>query len=225
MNYYSLYIQWKVDVYNGSQPLPPCTKTRGEPRNSGKYIGSDGKTNDKPVTIAPIYLHQTEPTALQKIQYAVHARRKATDKLNAMEDSQGSPIPVENTSYATTIREEWMKYKSWKEHIVWNMMKWVGNPSQLIQTQMTSMLMMLQRHATSKPTQYYICQLMANTQDPYMSKIDTAAGDKMILLNVFQHLYPIQVWPDDLLTGLWQSLARLTAYSDTGITQYGTLDM
>ena len=54
-------------------------------------------------------------------------------------------------------------------------------------------------------------------------KVNTGAGGNMLPLHVFQHLYPSQISPDGLPTGLHHISTRLTAYNGSHIPLYGTL--
>ena len=54
-------------------------------------------------------------------------------------------------------------------------------------------------------------------------KVDTRAGGNMLPPHVFQHLYPDQISPAGLLTGLDHINTRLTAYNGSHIPLYGAL--
>ena len=54
-------------------------------------------------------------------------------------------------------------------------------------------------------------------------KVDTRAGGNMLPLHVFQHLYPDQISPAGLPTGLDHIRTRLTAYNRSHIPLYGVL--
>ena len=54
-------------------------------------------------------------------------------------------------------------------------------------------------------------------------KVDTRAGGNMIPLRVFQCLYPDQINPAGLPTGLDHVSTRLTAYNRSHIPLYGAL--
>ena len=54
-------------------------------------------------------------------------------------------------------------------------------------------------------------------------KVDTRAGGNMLPLHVFRHLYPDQISPAGLPTGLGHISTRLTAYNGSHIPLYGAL--
>ena len=54
-------------------------------------------------------------------------------------------------------------------------------------------------------------------------KVDTGAGSNMLPLHVFQHLYPNQISPAGLPSGLDHVSTRLTAYNRSHIPLYGAL--
>ena len=54
-------------------------------------------------------------------------------------------------------------------------------------------------------------------------KVDTRAGGNVLPLHVFQHLYPNQISPAGLPTGLDHISTRLTAYNGSHIPLYGAL--
>ena len=54
-------------------------------------------------------------------------------------------------------------------------------------------------------------------------KVDTGAGGNVLPLHVFQHLYPDQISPAGLPTGLDHVNTRLTAYNGSHIPLYGAL--
>ena len=54
-------------------------------------------------------------------------------------------------------------------------------------------------------------------------KVDTGARGNMLLLHVFQHLYPNQIRPAGLPHGLDHISTRLTAYNGSHIPLYGAL--
>ena len=54
-------------------------------------------------------------------------------------------------------------------------------------------------------------------------KVDTGAGGNVLPLCVFQHLYPDQISPAGLPTGLDHVSTRLTAFNRSHIPLYGTL--
>ena len=54
-------------------------------------------------------------------------------------------------------------------------------------------------------------------------KVDTRAGGNVLPLHVFQHLYPNQIRPAGLPTGLDHVSTRLTAYNRSHIPLYGAL--
>ena len=54
-------------------------------------------------------------------------------------------------------------------------------------------------------------------------KVDTRAGGNVLPLCVFRHLYPDQISPAGLLTGLDHVSTRLTAYNRSHIPLYGAL--
>ena len=54
-------------------------------------------------------------------------------------------------------------------------------------------------------------------------KVDTRAGGNVLPLHVFQHLYPDQISPAGLPTGLDHVSTRLTAYNGSHIPLYGAL--
>ena len=54
-------------------------------------------------------------------------------------------------------------------------------------------------------------------------KVDTQAGGNVLPLRVFWHLYPYQISPAGLLTGLDHVSTRLTAYNESHIPLYGAL--
>ena len=54
-------------------------------------------------------------------------------------------------------------------------------------------------------------------------KVDTGAGGNMLPLHVFQHLYPNQISPAGLPTGLDHISTRLTTYNESHIPLYGAL--
>ena len=75
------------------------------------------------VPTAPTHMHQTEPTASQKTQYAMDAKRMAAGKLNAIEQSPSSPMPVGHFKDTTTKMVKQIKYRSWKKQMMCNMTK------------------------------------------------------------------------------------------------------
>ena len=54
-------------------------------------------------------------------------------------------------------------------------------------------------------------------------KVDTRAGGNVLPLCVFRHLYPDQISPAGLPTGLDDINTRLTAYNGSHIPLYGAL--
>ena len=54
-------------------------------------------------------------------------------------------------------------------------------------------------------------------------KVDTRAGGNVLPLHVFRHLYPDQISPAGLPTGLDHVNTRLTAYNGSHIPLYGAL--
>ena len=54
-------------------------------------------------------------------------------------------------------------------------------------------------------------------------KVDTGAGGNVLLLHVFQHLYPNQISPAGLPTGLDHTSTRLTTCNGSHICLYGAL--
>ena len=54
-------------------------------------------------------------------------------------------------------------------------------------------------------------------------KVDTGAGGNVLPLHVFQHLYPDQISPASLPTGLDHVNTRLTTYNGSHIPLYGAL--
>ena len=54
-------------------------------------------------------------------------------------------------------------------------------------------------------------------------KVDTGAGGNMLPLRVFRYLYPDQISPAGLHTGLYHINTRLTAYNGSHIPLYGAL--
>ena len=74
---------------------------------------------------------------------------------------------------------------------------------------------------------YTMVQLPASTSSKRTGslgiKVNTGAGGNVLPLHVFQHLYPTQISPTGLPTGLDHVSTRLTAYNGSHILLYGTL--
>ena len=74
---------------------------------------------------------------------------------------------------------------------------------------------------------YTMVQLPASTSSKGTSslhvKVNTGAGGDVLPFHVFQCLYPNQISPDDLPTGLDHVSTRLTAYNRSCIPLYGAL--
>ena len=84
-------------------------------------------------------------------------------------------------------------------------------------------------HALSCNEAYKTVQLPASpsskgTASPSLHiKVNTGAGGNVLPLHVFQCLYPNQISPDGLHTGLDHVSTRLTAYNRSHILLYGAL--
>ena len=82
-------------------------------------------------------------------------------------------------------------------------------------------------HAPQCNEAYTTIQLPASTSSKGTAslhvKVDTGAGGNVLPLHVFQHLYPDQISPAGLPTGLDHVSTRLRVYNGSHIPLYGAL--
>ena len=79
-------------------------------------------------------------------------------------------------------------------------------------------------HNAMRHTPSYSClQVPAEREQPHCVKVDTRAGGNVLPLRVFRCLYPDQISPAGLPTGLDHISTRLTAYNGSHIPLYDAL--
>ena len=100
-------------------------------------------------------------------------------------------------------------------------------PNRTIQNTHPEEIMVRDVHAPQYNEAYTTIQLPASASRKGTAslhiKVDTGAGGNVLPLCVFQHLYPDQIRPAGLPTGLDHVNTRLTAYNGSHIPLYGAL--